>query len=404
MISTKFMDIAMIILIGLVLVLQIVKLFIKPKDNSEKISKKVNIEVTKQIIEGNSKLTDNLHRINTDLRLNLAESFGKTEKESNKDLNQFKEGLNKQISTNFESLNKKIEEQMEKINKKVEIRLDEGFDKTNKTFTNIVERLTKIDLAQKNIEKLSGEVVSLQDVLTDKKTRGTFGEVQLTNILCSIFGEEKDRDSIYETQVVLSNGTKVDALLHLASPMGDLAIDSKFPLENYRRMYDKETTEMDRVLAKRKFKRDIKKHVDDIATKYIIPTETSDQAVMFVPAEAIFAEIHAHHPDLIDYAQRKRIWIASPTTIMSLLTTVQVLLYNAKRDEQAKVIQYELLKLGDEFKRYNERWAKLNRSIDTVTKSVKEINTTSDKIGKRFDAISKVQIDDPKEIEENIDN
>ena len=398
------MDIAMIVLIGLVLVLQVVKLFVKPKDNSELISRKVNNELTRQIIEENTKLSDKLQKANTELRLNLAESIGKTEKETNKDLNEFKEILNKQIMGNFETLNKKIEEQMERINKKVEIRLDEGFDKTNKTFTNIVERLTKIDQAQKNIEKLSGEVVSLQDVLTDKKTRGTFGEVQLNNILSSIFGDEKERDGIYDTQASLSNGTKVDALLHLAPPMGDLAIDSKFPLENYRRMYDKELTEPEKVLAKRKFKQDIKKHVDDIASKYIIPTETSDQAVMFVPAEAIFAEIHAHHPDLVDYAQRKRIWIASPTTIMSLLTTVQVLLYNAKRDEQAKVIQEELIKLGDEFKRYSERWAKLNRSIDTVTKSVKEINTTSDKIGKRFDAISKVQLEDPKEMEENIDN
>jgi DNA recombination protein RmuC len=398
------MDIAMIVLLGLVLVLQVVKLFVKPQDNSKLISRNVNDELSKQIIEENTKLSDKLQKANTELRLNLAESIGKTEKETSKDLNEFKESLNKQILGNFDNLNKKIEEQMERINKKVEIRLDEGFNKTNKTFTNIVERLTKIDQAQKNIEKLSGEVVSLQDVLTDKKTRGTFGEVQLNNILSSIFGDEKERDSIYETQASLSNGTKVDALLHLADPMGDLAIDSKFPLENYRRMYDKELADAEKVLAKRKFKQDIKKHVDDIATKYIIPNETSDQAVMFVPAEAIFAEIHAHHPDLVDYAQRKRIWIASPTTIMSLLTTVQVLLYNAKRDEQAKVIQEELIKLGDEFKRYNERWAKLNRSIDTVTKSVKEINTTSDKIGKRFDAISKVQLDDPKEIEENIDN
>lgn len=398
------METTMIVLLGLILVLQVVKLFVKPKDNSELIIRNVNDELTKQIVEENIKFSDKLQKANTELRLDLAESFGKTEKESNKDLNEFKENLNTQILSNFESLNKKIEEQMERINKKVEIRLDEGFNKTNKTFTNIVERLTKIDQAQKNIEKLSGEVVSLQDVLTDKKTRGTFGEVQLNNILSSIFGDERKKDSIYETQATLSNGTKVDALLHLANPMGDLAIDSKFPLENYRRMYDSKLTEPEKVLAKRNFKQNIKKHVDDIATKYIIPTETSDQAVMFVPAEAIFAEIHAHHPDLVDYAQRKRIWIASPTTIMSLLTTVQVLLYNAKRDEQAKVIQEELIKLGDEFKRYNERWAKLNRSIDTVTKSVKEINTTSDKIGKRFDAISKVQLDDSKEIEENIDN
>jgi len=398
------MDIAVIVLLALVLILETGKLFIKPKDNSELISRSINDELSRQIVEENTKLSEKLQMANTELRLSLAESIGKTEKETNKDLFEFKEALNKQILGNFENLNTKIEQQMERINKKVEIRLDEGFNKTNKTFTNIVERLTKIDQAQKNIEKLSGEVVSLQDVLTDKKTRGTFGEVQLNNILSSIFGDEKERDSIYQTQATLSNGTKVDALLHLADPMGDLAIDSKFPLENYRRMNDKELTETEKVLAKRKFKVDIKKHVDDIATKYIIPAETSDQAVMFVPAEAIFAEIHAYHPDLVDYAQGKRVWIASPTTIMSLLTTVQVLLYNAKRDEQSKVIQEELIKLGNEFKRYSTRWEKLSKNIKTVNNSVDDISKTSVKIGKRFDAISKVQLVDTDEIEENIDN
>jgi len=288
---------------------------------------------------------------------------------------------------------------MERINKKVEYRLNEGFEKTNKTFTNIVERLTKIDEAQKNIEKLSTDVVSLQHVLTDKKTRGTFGEVQLNHILTSIFGENNKK--VFETQATLSNGKIVDVLLYVPDPMGDLDIDSKFPLEYYRRMVDKDSTDVLRTEATKKFKTDLKKHVDDIATKYIIPTETSDQAVMFIPAEAIFAELNAYHEDIIDYAQRKRVWIASPTTLMSLLTTVQVLLRNVERDKYSKVIQEELIRLGDEFKRYQSRWDKLSRSIDTVNKSVKDIHTTSSKIGKRFEEISNVRITESTQIDEN---
>jgi len=276
--------------------------------------------------------------------------------------------------------------------------LNEGFEKTNKTFTNIVERLTKIDEAQKNIDKLSTEVVSLQHLLTDKKARGTFGGVQLNHILSSIFGEGNKK--VYDTQVTLSNGKMVDALLYLPEEMGNLAIDSKFPLENYQRMVDRELTERERELAGRTFKQDMKKHIDAIATKYIIPTETSDQAVLFVPAEAVFAEINAYHQDIVDYAQRKRVWIASPTTLMSLLTTVQVLLRNVERDKYAKVIQEELIRLGAEFNRYQDRWDKLSRNIDTINKSVKEIHTTSNKIGKRFQEISKVNLENkPEEIE-----
>jgi DNA recombination protein RmuC len=158
-------------------------------------------------------------------------------------------------------------------------------------------------------------------------------------------------------------------------------------------MADRTLSERDRELATRAFKADMRRHVDDIATKYIIPGETSDQAVLFVPAEAIFAEINAYHQDIVDYAQTKRVWIASPTTLMSLLTTVQVLLRNVERDKYAKVIQDELSKLGAEFARYQERWDKLSRNIDTVHKSVKDIHVTSSKIGKRFEEISHVKLE-----------
>jgi len=391
-------DILIISLLSVVVILLGIILIINLKKNDQKEDHIVE-DIKENLREENYKLSNTIVKEYGDLKVELATSIGKGSKENIKDLNEFKEGLNKDILDNFQALNIKIEQQMERINKKVEYRLNEGFEKTNKTFTNIVERLTKIDEAQKNIEKLSTDVVSLQHVLTDKKTRGTFGEVQLNHILTSIFGENNKK--VFETQATLSNGKIVDVLLHVPDPMGDLAIDSKFPLENYRRMVDKDSTDVLRTEATKKFKTDLKKHVDDIATKYIIPTETSDQAVMFIPAEAIFAELNAYHEDIIDYAQRKRVWIASPTTLMSLLTTVQVLLRNVERDKYSKVIQEELIRLGDEFKRYQSRWDKLSRSIDTVNKSVKDIHTTSSKIGKRFEEISNVRITESTQIDEN---
>lgn len=395
----------LLITLGIITVLLLVVVVVLLIQSRIKNTNNTQEELKEFFKDENLKLKDIFKDENVELRLKLAEFINQSSKDSMKDLNEFKDNLNQQIIERFNLLGRTLNDQMDGINTKVEERLSQGFEKTNKTFTNIVERLSKIDEAQKNIEKLSVEVVSLQDVLTDKKSRGTYGEVQLVNILASIFGEKKDKGSIYETQYTLSTGAKVDALLHLADPMGDLAIDSKFPLENYQRMVDRENTDREIVEATRKFKQDLKKHVDDIASKYIIPAETADQAVMFVPAEAIFAEIHAHHQDIIDYAQKKRVWIASPTTIMSLLTTVQVLLYNAKRDEQAKVIQEELIKLGDEFRKYSERWDKLSRNIKTVYTTATQIDYTSKQIGKKFENISKVELDDIEELSlEHIDN
>lgn len=393
------MDTIELVLLIITVLLMIIVLIVVLLNGGRKQENVVE-EIKSNIKDENFKLLSSFIKEYSDLKIEIANSIGKGSKESVKDLNEFKEGLNRDILLNFSALNLKIEEQMERINKKVEIRLSEGFDKTNKTFTNIVERLSKIDEAQKNIEKLSFDVVSLQNVLTDKKSRGTFGEVQLNHILSSIFGENNTK--AYETQITLSNGNRADAVLHIPGPMGDLAIDSKFPLENYQRMVDRELTERERIEATRNFKSDLKKHVDSIASKYIIPMETSDQAVMFVPAEAVFAELNAYHQDVIEYAQKKRVWIASPTTMMSLLTTVQVLLRNAERDKYAKVIQEELIRLGEEFKRYQDRWDKLSRNIDSVNKSVKDIHTTSTKIGKRFEEISQVQIDEKPEIEEDL--
>ncbi|CUN10208.1 DNA recombination protein RmuC [Turicibacter sanguinis] len=341
----------------------------------------------KRLQDANFQLSGSFNQANE----RVLERYGQFERVMRDQLNQHTSLVNQQLQSDFSKLNERIEFNLLRINDKVNERLDQSFNKTNETFQNILVRLAKIDEAQKKIESLSTDIVSLQNLLSDKKSRGTFGEVQLYQIMAAVFGEKNDR--IYETQYKLSNGTIVDAMLHAPLPMGDLPIDSKFPLENYQRMMDRTLGEVERQLAEKQFKQDVKKHIDDIFNKYVTPQETSDQAVMFLPAEAIFAEINAYHPDLVAYSQRKRVWLVSPTTFMSTLTTIQVILNNLERDQHALIIQQELNKLGDEFKRYKKRWDKLSKHIDSVSKDVKEIHITTEKIGTRFDAISNVELD-----------
>ena len=164
-------------------------------------------------------------------------------------------------------------------------------------------------------------------------------------------------------------------------------------MENYEQMTDKSLTSVEREAATKLFKNDVKKHIDAIANKYIIPGETALEAIMFLPAEAIFAEINAYHPELLNYSYEKKVWICSPTTLMSTLTIIQMVLKNLERDKYAQVIHVELSKLSKEFMKYRERWDKLSRSIDTVTKDIKEINITTEKITKRFDSINSVDVD-----------
>jgi len=255
----------------------------------------------------------------------------------------------------------------------------------------VLERLSKIDEAQKNIETLSNDIVSLQGILTDKKSRGTFGEVNLYNILNSVFGENNTK--IYDVQHKFPNGNIADAVIYAPEPLGTVAIDSKFPLENYEKMVNKNLSKMERDSYEKKFKLDVKKHIEDIKNKYIITNITSNQAFMFLPAEALFAELNAYHQDVIEYAYKNRVWITSPTTLMSTLTVVQTVIKNMERDKYSIIIQQELNALGLEFSRYKERWESLQKSIDKVSKDVKDVNVTTEKISNKFESINKVEID-----------
>jgi len=328
---------------------------------------------------------------------NLIEKVGKLELNTVKELSTFRNDLSRNLTEDFDKLQDRIEKRLILINDKVNERLDENFNKTNKTFNNVIERLSKIDEAQKKIENLSGDIISLQSILTDKKSRGIFGEVNLKHILVSVFGENNEK--IYHLQYTFTNTTIADAVLFAPEPLGTIAIDSKFPLEHYQLMVDKSKSIAERTAYEKQFKIDVKKHIDAISSKYIIPGVTSNQAIMFLPAEAIFAEINAYHNDLVEYAYKKNVWITSPTTLISTLTTIQVILKNLERDKYAKIVHEELTKLGIEFQRYKERWDKLSRSIETVNKDVENLNITSDKITKKFEAISDVRLDDKNHLQ-----
>ena len=351
--------------------------------------------LAKQIGENNEKmlslytgfstsLGQKLDKEQAELKEHLAKQIGENNERMLKMYNDFSKEL-------AEWLNKAIKE----LNEKVDAKLDDGFKKTNETFQGILERISKIDEAQKKIEQLSTNIISLQDILSDKKSRGCYGEVQLHTILASVFGDKNDK--VYQLQYTLPNNSIADSILRCPEPLGLVCIDSKFPLENYQRMMDKTISDIEREGYEKAFKLDVKKHIDAISSKYIIKDVTSDQAIMFLPAEAIFAEINAYHPDLVTYAQKKRVWLTSPTTLIATLTTIEVILKNIERNKYTKVIQLELEKLSVEFARYRTRWDNLSKSIIKVNKEVEEITTTTDKITKKFEQINRVELE-PEEV------
>jgi DNA recombination protein RmuC len=281
-----------------------------------------------------------------------------------------------------------VDGRLGEISGKVSERLDEGFKKTNETFVSVMARLATIDEAQKKIDGLTSNVVTLQELLGDKRSRGAFGEVQLEALVRNILPP-----GAYEFQATLSNKSRADCLLTLPEPTGKVAVDSKFPLENYNRMFDSALPESEKTAATRAFKADVKKHIDDIAAKYIIEHETSDGAVMFVPAEAVFAEIHAYHADLVDYAMQKRVWIVSPTTLMAVLNTARAVIKDVETRRQVHIIKEELSRLGKDFGRFEERMKKLAAHIRQANDDVQDVQISSDKISRRFRQIEAVDLE-----------
>lgn len=297
------------------------------------------------------------------------------------------------LGKRMESLTQKTDQRLQEISGQVEKRLTEGFEKTTTTFSDIIKRLALIDEAQKKITELSSNVMNLQEILADKRSRGAFGEVQLSALVGNVMP-----DNNFKLQYTLPNGKIADCVLFLPEPTGMIVIDSKFPLENYRLMTDFDLAETERKKAKNQFKLDILKHVQAIAEKYIIPGTTSDGAVMFIPAEAVFAEIQAHHPDLVDKAHAARVWMVSPTTLWATLNTARTVLKDAATREQVHIIQEHLGVLSKDFGRFQKRMDDLAKHIKLAHEDVDKVNTSAKKITSRFEKIERVELDSEKQV------
>ena len=321
----------------------------------------------------------------------LVREFGNFKWEVNEKLDSKFSKIIKENRENEHILLKNLESFLNNISDKVDKKLENWFEKTNKTFNHIIARLAKIDEAQKNIDKLNTEVISLQNVLTDNKTRWIFGEVQLQSILEGVFGEKNKK--MFEMQYHFKkNNTQVDAVVKTTRWF--ISIDAKFPLVHYQLMTNPNSSKSEKKEASKLFVIALKKQIIEISSKYIIKDITLDQAFLFLPAEAIFAEINAYYPQIIEFAQKNNISIVSPTTLMAMLTIVANAIRSLETQKQAQVIQSELSKLSDDFWRFETRWNKFTKDFKSVWKDINDIDITNKKIISRFWGIERLELEE----------
>lgn len=284
------------------------------------------------------------------------------------------------------SVLKIMDEKLLAVTKSVGDGLQQNTAKTSETLTDLRERLAKIDVAQQKISSLSEQVVSLQEVLSNKQARGAFGEIQLNDLVVSILPP-----NAYEFQVVLSNTKRADCVLKLPNPPGTIVIDAKFPLESYHAIRSAQS-DRDKLEADRFFRASVLKHIKDISEKYIIPGETAESALMFLPSESIYAELHANFCDVVEVSYRAKVWIVSPTTLMATLNTIRAILKDAKMREQAGVIQKEVGVLIDDIGRLDSRIDSLGRHFKQANEDIDSIKISSTKIGRRIQKIEDIQL------------
>jgi DNA recombination protein RmuC len=297
-----------------------------------------------------------------------------------------------QLQVQERELTKKLEERLADVTRRVGESLEKTSKQSETTIGDLKQRLAVIDVAQKNITELSTQVVGLQDILSNKQTRGQFGEIQLNDLVIQALPP-----SAYKFQAPVGDNRRVDCLLTLPNPPGPIAIDAKFPLEAYRALNDA-SDEAGRAAARKQLGNDILKHVKDIAEKYIVPGETAESALMFLPSEALYAELHANLGNIMQEAFKRRVWIVSPTTLMATLNTVRAVLKDARMREQAHVIQKEVGTLLADVERLDDRIAKLDRHFNQANEDIRHIRISTDKITKRGERIRDVEVgDDPSE-------
>lgn len=287
-----------------------------------------------------------------------------------------------------QAINKTLNERLDGVSQRLSNNMTEQTKKTSESLGKLNERLSVIDEAQKNLTGLSTEFLKLQDILNNKQARGAFGEIQLNDLVRNALPP-----SAYSFQTTLGNGKRADCVVLLPNPPGPIVIDAKFPLDAYHLLRNAEN-DADKLIASRRFGADVLKHVKDISEKYIVPGETAESALMFLPSEAVYAELHANFTDVVSKSYKARVWIVSPTTLMATLNTVRAVLKDAQMREQAHIIQAEVGKMMDDVERLDTRVGNLRKHFGMAEKDIRDIETSNAKIIRKGEKIKEVELED----------
>ena len=400
------MEIAAIIIssLALIAIIVVIVLIVRKPTNSQ--TSQIDMKEIGMLQQQLNSLTDQLK---TNIKLSVSEEITKVMEQSqksnelnNEKLERFQAGITESLNKRFDALNKQIDDKLIEINKKVDEKLAEGFKSTGETMTQVRERLQAIDAAQKNIEKLSSDVVSLKSVLEGNQTRGQYGEYQLSMVLHSVFG---DTTGCYQEQFTMKkvkdgDDVRADAVVFMPEPNKMICIDSKFPFQDYQRIFETDIQEEKDRLTK-EFGNAVKKHITVIKDKYIVEGKTASEALMFIPNDGVFAFIHHNLEEVVEYARSKKVILTSPSTLPAILVTINMVRIEVERSKNAEEINRHLQRLAKDFEMFGREWDKFSNALEQTGKRREELDHRVGRITNKFQAIntSNNLTDDLKEIE-----
>ena len=401
------MEYAAIIISSLALIAIIIAIVLIVKNNNKKIeAPQLDLKEIGALQQQLTSLTDQLK---TNIKLSVSEEMnkileqsGKNSEANNEKLERFQKNITESLANRFDALNKQINDKLVEINKKVDEKLAEGFKGTAETMAQVRERLQAIDTAQKNIEKLSTDVVSLRSVLEGNQSRGQYGEYQLSMVLHNVFG---DTTGCYQEQYTMKkvkdgDDVRADAVVFMPEPNKMICIDSKFPFQDYQRIFETDNVEEKERLTK-EFGNAVKKHITVIKDKYIVEGKTAPEALMFIPNDGVFAFVHQNLEDVIEYARTKKVILTSPSTLPAILVTINMVRIEVERSKNADEINKHLQRLAKDFEMFGREWDKFSNALEQTGKRREDLDRRVDKITGKFQAISTNNDlgEEPKQIE-----
>ena len=389
MLETVIVIISSLILIAVIIA--IVLLII----NSKKKTELPQLDL-KEIGALQQQLTMLTEQMKTNIKLSVSEEMnkileqsGKNSEANNEKLERFQKNITESLANRFDALNKQINDKLIEINKKVDEKLAEGFKGTSETMAQVRERLQAIDTAQKNIEKLSGDVVSLRTVLEGNQSRGQYGEYQLSMVLHNVFG---DTTGCYQEQYTMrkvkdGDDVRADAVVFMPEPNKMICVDSKFPFQDYQRIFETDNPEEKERLTK-EFGNAVKKHITVIKDKYIVEGKTAPEALMFIPNDGVFAFIHQNLEDVVEYARSKKVILTSPSTLPAILVTINMVRIEVERSKNAEEINRHLQRLAKDFEMFGREWDKFSNALEQTGRRREELDHRVGRITNKFQAIS----------------